>query len=352
MIRRSPLGSATILSKEEVLAKLLSLPPRPGEMDGRPTHLRLHDLLNVLDLHYPPLIERRLHESIDLMLRRGCKQRDPRFAQTWAHDCGTGGSQALGRKGKDPALVQRDRYWALDLRRSTELSFAELERLLNLNITVTQRDYGSGHQQPFALSKVAAGSRGLSADWSIPEIVQRAEDRFAGTALPFQSIAWRALSRNWTCCVRSDDHVNPNLRASLRAEHLERCRCGNGWNLTLRGIELARHRPELDTFGLLLMNSRRDDDVEGDLAEESACLMLSSLLKSDTTLACLEQQIADVLSKVHPEVSSRRDWIAEHGLRRFAVLKVSPVVDMRLAFDSGFSLSDTLALTGTRESEG
>jgi hypothetical protein len=51
-------------------------------------------------------------------------------------------------------------------------------------------------------------------------------------------------------------------------------------------------------------------------------------------------------------VSSRRDWIAEHGLRRFAVLKVSPVVDMRLAFDSGFSLSDTLALTGTRESEG
>jgi hypothetical protein len=53
-------------------------------MDGIPRHVRMHMLLDVLQLHLPPAIERRLAETVDLMIRQGYKYRDPSDSRTWS----------------------------------------------------------------------------------------------------------------------------------------------------------------------------------------------------------------------------------------------------------------------------
>jgi hypothetical protein len=53
-------------------------------MDGIPRHIRLHHLMAVRDLHFPPLIERQLLQTTDLMVRQGLRYRDPRLSSAWA----------------------------------------------------------------------------------------------------------------------------------------------------------------------------------------------------------------------------------------------------------------------------
>ncbi len=65
------------------LKSLLYLPEIPGQLDGIPKHIRLHQLMVIRDLHIPPTIEAQLLQSIDLMVRQGYRYRDPRFATTW-----------------------------------------------------------------------------------------------------------------------------------------------------------------------------------------------------------------------------------------------------------------------------
>lgn len=77
-------GLGDIPSPAAALALLTYLPDIPGSMDGIPPHIRLHYLMAVRDLHLPPLIERQLLQTTDLMIRQGYRYRDPRLSSTWA----------------------------------------------------------------------------------------------------------------------------------------------------------------------------------------------------------------------------------------------------------------------------
>lgn len=72
-----------IPSPVTALSSLTHLPDIPGAMDGIPRHIRLHHLMVVRDLHLPPLIERQLLQTVDLMVRQGYRYRDPRLSSTW-----------------------------------------------------------------------------------------------------------------------------------------------------------------------------------------------------------------------------------------------------------------------------
>lgn len=74
-----------ILSGTDALQHLIFKPPLPpADIDTIPPHVRIHYLMDVRDLHVPSLIERQLFQSVDLMVRRGYRQRDPARAATWA----------------------------------------------------------------------------------------------------------------------------------------------------------------------------------------------------------------------------------------------------------------------------
>ena len=76
-------GLGEIPSPMSALASLTHLPDCPGAMNDIPRHIRLHHLMTVRDLHLPPLIERQLLQTTDLMVRQGYRYRDPRNATTW-----------------------------------------------------------------------------------------------------------------------------------------------------------------------------------------------------------------------------------------------------------------------------
>lgn len=83
-----------MLSRNEALAQLLDLPPRPQNVASIPRHVRVHHLMRLRGLHIPPEVEGRLYESIDLMLRGGYPNRDPNEPSTFAMISG----EALRRK--------------------------------------------------------------------------------------------------------------------------------------------------------------------------------------------------------------------------------------------------------------
>lgn len=73
-----------IPSPMEALRALKYDPPLPGDISSVPVHVRLHLLMGVRDLHVPSLIERRLLQTVDLMVRQGYSYRDPKSALTWS----------------------------------------------------------------------------------------------------------------------------------------------------------------------------------------------------------------------------------------------------------------------------
>ncbi len=77
-------GLGVIPSPESALRSLIALPPVPESVEGIPTYLRLHQLMAIRDFHLPPLIERQLLQTVDLMVRQGYHYRDPRLASTWS----------------------------------------------------------------------------------------------------------------------------------------------------------------------------------------------------------------------------------------------------------------------------
>jgi len=90
-----------IPSREDALARLLELPPRPGGMGDVPRHIRVHHLMRLRDLHIPSEMEVRLAESIDLMLRDGYRYRDPDVPSTFAMING----ESLRRKRPAPPAI-------------------------------------------------------------------------------------------------------------------------------------------------------------------------------------------------------------------------------------------------------
>ncbi len=76
-----PLGP--IPSRTELLRRITTRPPLPGDLAKVPLHVRLHHLMEVRDLHIPSLEGVRVAETVDLMLRQGYRYRDPSRAATW-----------------------------------------------------------------------------------------------------------------------------------------------------------------------------------------------------------------------------------------------------------------------------
>jgi hypothetical protein len=73
-----------IRDNQKALSALTSLPKKPRDIATVPKHVRLHHLASIADLHIPPQIERKLLQTIDLLIRQGYLHRDPRHASTWA----------------------------------------------------------------------------------------------------------------------------------------------------------------------------------------------------------------------------------------------------------------------------
>ena len=77
-----PLGQ--ILSREQALVRLTSLPPLPcDDMSSVPRHVRLHMLMAVRDFHLPSLEGARILQTTDLVIRQGYRYRDPMAAEIW-----------------------------------------------------------------------------------------------------------------------------------------------------------------------------------------------------------------------------------------------------------------------------
>lgn len=90
-----------IMSPTEILKAHTCLPSVPTSVGDIPIHVRLHFLLGLLDLHIPPLPERRLSETVSLMIRQGYRHRDPEAAETWAL---VGGQGSLRSPRPPPAF--------------------------------------------------------------------------------------------------------------------------------------------------------------------------------------------------------------------------------------------------------
>ena len=108
---------------------------------------------------------------------------------------GNGVKRKGGRSAKDAALVLRDTYWALRLKQHfPDQSYSSLERILWDGIKVGRRGEGQGYSQPFALAKVAAGTRGLSAYLDdVPPVVTKAGNLWPDSEAVYASCTWQAL---------------------------------------------------------------------------------------------------------------------------------------------------------------
>lgn len=82
----NPLTQALVptLSPGSILKKLFYKPQVPNGIGNIPLHLRIHHLMEVLDLHIPSLVESQLVSTVDMMVRTGYRYRDPRRSPTWA----------------------------------------------------------------------------------------------------------------------------------------------------------------------------------------------------------------------------------------------------------------------------
>lgn len=210
-----------------------------------------------------------------------------------------------GRPHKHEALVRRDQYWAISLREHHGESYASLERTLFPHVKVRKREHGEGYIQPFALSKVAAGTRGLGTDRNaVPAVIKRGEARYAGSSQCFRSILWRALSEdaeNGLQAVR-DDEVAPEVRARLRSQHLTLLDGGRQWRLTQLGVRRVGRLSHIDALGLLLAHSYplAATSELSVLAEDCVSAVFARVCRVDSAFWALKDPLASLIkSRFH-----------------------------------------------------
>ncbi len=235
-----------------------------------------------------------------------------------------------GRPVKDRALVLRDRYWVLQLRATTGLTFATLERELMPHLSVGRRENGEGLSQPFALSKVANGSRGLSPYVEdVPSLVRRAEDVAPGSLAAYTSILWHALAPPTT--VRKPlatlDGVSPTVASRMGDRFWRFHPAEPRQMLNDLGIRRAARLAHRDALGLLLCHCPPAADVSYTalLAELYVFHVLHQCCKQDPTMASLQVEFIDLakaryrgLRHVPTAPSTGRIFLAPR-VRAFAV---------------------------------
>lgn len=78
----APLGP--ILTKIDIRNRHFFEPPRPASLAQMPPEVRLHHLLMLRDFYLPPKEAVDMASGLDLSLRSGYRERDPKAASTWA----------------------------------------------------------------------------------------------------------------------------------------------------------------------------------------------------------------------------------------------------------------------------
>lgn len=95
-------GLGPLLSREQMVERMLDLPPIPKGLKDAPRHVRIHYLMGLSHFYTPLLQTGRLAESIDLLIRTGYLHRDPAAPGTY----GTiSGEAQLRRRGPPPAAA-------------------------------------------------------------------------------------------------------------------------------------------------------------------------------------------------------------------------------------------------------
>lgn len=158
-----------------------------------------------------------------------------------------------GRQPKDAALVLRDRYWTLHLKsQMPDESYASLERKLMAHLRIGRRENGEGYSQPFSLSKIARGTRGLSSRLDeVHPIVLRADHLLPGSLAVYTSILWRALVSGPASDrqLGSSQAVTREVLSRIFDRHFEN---REALKLNLLGVRRLSRISHIDAVGLLL----------------------------------------------------------------------------------------------------
>jgi len=242
----------------------------------------------------------------------------------------TGGQSDLRPTGrrKDEALRLRDRYWAMRLRAALPgESFSSIERLLWDTITVRRRMEGQGYSQPFALSKIASGKRGLSYDVEgTPKVVRTACSVWAESEAVFHSPVWTVLLRDaWQSSLLQRVTLDGEIRRRLPSLHR---RNASSRDVLLNGAGICRlgRMTHIDALGLLLLNGTRHGggQHEAFLANLFVPAVFARLCQCDAVFASLADRMQELIDERYPDVSAQ----TEPGDRKAFNSRVSRAWDL------------------------
>lgn len=218
-----------------------------------------------------------------------------------------GNSRGRGRPAKDPALRLRDRYWALSLKNALpDETFASIERRIAPHLRVSRRDFGQGFSQPFALSKVANGSRGISGSADrAPDVVVRAEELAAGSSRAFTSILWHALlaGATWQSVWSGQEALSEELAQCVMPRH----RPSKGFEasrLDEAGVRRASQLTHVDAIGLLLVSSPQCSGITNEALAAEDCVgpVLRRVCAVDVALRQVEEPLRQLIKERFPNV--------------------------------------------------
>ena len=235
-----------------------------------------------------------------------------------------------GRKSKDEALVLRDRYWALFLKsKLPNESYASLEKQLFTNLQVRRRANSLGYSQPFALSKVALGKRGLSPKLEeVPLVVTRAQELAPEVLVAYRSILWAALMGPATFSKTRDPYrsIASEVSARLSDRHFStpsHARLGS-LSLNKQGVcRLSRlwHR---DALGLMLCHCSAVKGISkvSLTAEAYVFNLLHWSCHQDPALMAIKRELATLIKKRFA-INAGADWI--RNARPFIAPRISGI---------------------------
>lgn len=213
-----------------------------------------------------------------------------------------------GRARKEVAFVLRDRYWALWLKGQSGLSFAALERRLCPHLKVTAREDGEGSRQPFALSKVATGKRGLGSSPTVPAIVEEADLTWPGSVRIYRALCFRSLASSLpdrpseaNLIRRGGEPVVATLRGDKSWGALEDA----DWIRTQGGGVL------LEVSGAAIIAARTAAGRNVRLRSHCAAIVracIDQLVLTDAAFAAIAEDFVELVSDWLPAVSDLRAY--------------------------------------------
>lgn len=235
-----------------------------------------------------------------------------------------------GRPIKDAALRVRDSYWAIRLKQLAHgRSYASVERVLFPHITLRVRGNGEGVSQPFALSKVANGSRGICPELdAVPLVVRRAQEHFPGSLDDFRSLLWPVLleARRRESVRIADWVIADEVLGRLKDEHFAK-EGRRALSLNQRGICLLASLSHRDALAVLLLNSPKLAGVSkvSVLAEGYVTPVFVRLCAADPAFAAVSERVGAIINSRFPgslRLNNPSDYCA-FPRRRVSAMSVS-----------------------------